>query len=48
MLGLGSFTIALAFWLSLGASLLCIVYGLANWNKKGAPDVIDGKSDKEG
>ena len=36
MLGLGSVEIALAFWLSLGATALCVVYGIVNWNNKGA------------
>lgn len=35
MLGFGSVTIALAFWLSLAASLLCVVYGILNWNNTG-------------
>lgn len=36
MLGLGSVEIALAFWLSVGATVLCVVYGIVNWNNKGA------------
>lgn len=38
MLGLGSLEAALAFWLSLFAACSCIVWGLWNWNEKGAPD----------
>ncbi len=33
MLGLGDFGVSLAYLLSLGATLLCIVYGYINWNK---------------
>jgi hypothetical protein len=32
MIGLGSIGAALAFWLCLGATALCVVYGLKNWN----------------
>ena len=35
MLGFGSVEIALAFWLSVGAAALCVVYGIVNWNNKG-------------
>ena len=55
MLGLGSLEAALAFWLCLAATLLCVVYGAANWNKEGKPDRVKtertvipgGKSAKE-
>lgn len=30
----------LAFWLTIGSTLLCISYGAMNWNK-GAEEVID-------
>ena len=33
MLGLGDFGVSLAYLLSLGATLLCIVSGYINWNK---------------
>ena len=33
MLGLGDFGVSLAYLLTLGATLLCIVYGYINWNK---------------
>ncbi|MFO7717382.1 MAG: symporter small accessory protein [Thermodesulfobacteriota bacterium] len=33
MFGLGSLGAALAFWLSIGAALLCVGYGLRNWNR---------------
>ncbi|WP_277872925.1 symporter small accessory protein [Pseudodesulfovibrio cashew] len=35
MLGFGSVEIALAFWLSIASTLLCVVYGIVNWNKGG-------------
>jgi hypothetical protein len=35
MLGFGSVEIALAFWLSIAATVLCVVYGIVNWNKTG-------------
>ena len=37
MLGLGDFWVSLVFVLCLGSVLLCVVYGLANWNKGGGP-----------
>lgn len=36
MLGLGSVEIALAFWLSIGATIICVIYGIVNWNNSGA------------
>ncbi|WP_407681394.1 symporter small accessory protein [Pseudodesulfovibrio profundus] len=38
MLGLGSVEIALAFWLSIASALLCVVYGIVNWNNTGKSD----------
>lgn len=35
MLGFGSVEIALAFWLSIASTILCVVYGIVNWNNKG-------------
>lgn len=35
MLGLGSVEIALAFWLSIAATALCVIYGIVNWNESG-------------
>ncbi len=35
MLGLGSMEIALAFWLSIGSTVLCVIYGIVNWNNSG-------------
>lgn len=45
MLGFGSIEIALAFWLSIGATAVCVVYGIVNWNKSG--DVADPKHSGE-
>ena len=44
MLGLGSLETALAFWLCIVATLICIIYGAINWNKEGTPDKV--KSEK--
>jgi len=38
MLGFGSVEIALAFWLSIGSAILCVVYGIVNWNETGSKD----------
>ena len=35
MLGLSDPSILLAYLLSIGGALLCIVYGVINWNKDG-------------
>jgi len=35
MLGFGSLEIALAFWMSIGATVLCVVYGIVKWNDAG-------------
>ena len=40
MIGLGSIEIALAFWCSIGSAVLCIGYGILNWNKQGKPDRV--------
>lgn len=40
MLGLGSLEAALALWFCLAATLLCVVYGIVNWNKQGNPDTV--------
>jgi hypothetical protein len=37
MLGLGDFWIALVFILTALSSLLCVVYGVVNWNRDGEP-----------
>ena len=33
MLGLGDFGVSLAYLLTLGATMLCVIYGYLNWNK---------------
>jgi hypothetical protein len=40
MLGLQDASIWLGFVLSIGGAVLCVVYGLVNWNKDG--DEKDG------
>jgi len=40
MLGLGSLEAALAFWLCIVATLICVVYGVMNWNKEGPRDKV--------
>jgi len=35
MLGLGDIWVALGFWLMILSSVLCIIYGIINWNKGG-------------
>ncbi len=35
MLGINDPTILLAYGLSIGLTLVCVVYGLLNWNKGG-------------
>jgi len=44
MIGLGSGEMALVYWLCIAASILCIIYGVANWNKEGR---IDKKTPKD-
>jgi hypothetical protein len=40
MLGIHDFTIALVYVLCIMSALLCLVYGIVNWNK-GDPDIQD-------
>ena len=40
MLGMGSIETALAIWLTLGVSVLCIGYGIVYWNDAGKPDKV--------
>ena len=35
MLGLGDWGVSLAYLLTLGATMLCVIYGYLNWNKPG-------------
>lgn len=38
MIGLGSLGAVLAFWLSIAAAGLCVVYGILKWHTDGPPD----------
>ena len=38
MLGLGDFNVSLVFILTLLSAVLCVVYGLLNWNRGGLDD----------
>jgi len=38
MLGLGDFAVSLVFVLTILSMILCLVYGIANWNKDGTED----------
>lgn len=40
MIGLGSLTTALAFWLSLASAAGCVLYGIWKWNDNGTPDTV--------
>ena len=42
MLGITDASILLAYVLSVGSALLCIVYGIVNWNKGENNDKGDG------
>ena len=45
MLGLGSFEMAAAFWLTIGVSVLCIAYGIIKWNDDGQTDKVGPSED---
>jgi hypothetical protein len=51
MLGFQDFWVAAAYWLCILSTLLCVVYGLKNWNKGDEPvkqeDVQWAKEEKE-
>jgi hypothetical protein len=47
MLGLGDFNVSLVFILVILSSLLCIVYGLANWNKGRIVEKEEENEEKE-
>ncbi len=34
MLGLGDWMVSLAVWSCLGATAVCVVYGIINWNRE--------------
>ncbi len=40
MIGMGSAEMALVFWLCIGASALCLIYGIAKWNEDGLTDKV--------
>ena len=41
MLGLTDISICLAYLLSAGGAIFCIVYGVLNWNKDGSEEKGD-------
>jgi len=45
MLGLGDFWVALVYILCIASALLCLVYGLVNWNKGGGPSPLEVKEE---
>lgn len=51
ILGLGDVWVAAAYWLSIASALLCLVYGIANWNRGDEPareeDVQWAREEKE-
>ena len=40
MLGFGDFTVFLGYTLTILSTILCIVYGVINWNKDGDPEEL--------
>jgi hypothetical protein len=40
MLGLGDWGVSLAYFLTLGSTVLCAVYGFINWNKPNPDEEI--------
>ena len=44
MLGLPDASIWLAYVLSVGSALLCVIYGIVNWNKGNDSDKGGGKT----
>jgi len=46
MLGLDGPGVFLAYTLSIAAALLCVVYGIKNWNKP-AGEIVDSEIDEE-
>lgn len=43
MLGLSDVSILLSYLLSIGGAVLCVVYGIINWNKDGGSAGGGGK-----
>ena len=46
MLGFDGLGVFLAYTLSIGAALVCVVYGIKNWNTP-ADDVVNREVDEE-
>lgn len=46
MLGLGDFSIFLAYILCVASAVLCVVYGIVNWNKGNEPEADIEKDTK--
>ena len=44
MLGMGDFWVGLAYLLCIASSLVCVVYGVLNWNKGDEATKDDDKS----
>lgn len=42
MLGLHDLSIGLAYLLSIGSAVLCVVYGVIYWNRDGGSDAGEG------
>ena len=40
MIGMGSVEMALVYWLCIAASVLCVAYGVINWNQDGLQDKV--------
>lgn len=38
MLGIPDFWVALAYWLCILSTILCVVYGVMNWNNESEED----------
>ncbi len=43
LLGFGSGEIALAYWLCILCSLVCVVYGIVKWNDHGTSDKVSSQ-----
>lgn len=40
LIGLASAEMAAAFWLSIGLSVFCVIYGVVKWNDNGKGDEV--------
>jgi cytochrome b subunit of formate dehydrogenase len=43
-MGSFDFGVGMAFWLMIASAILCVVYGVVNWNKDKAEPVLDTRS----